>query len=556
MRQAAPSAQALPGFFLHLRLLWGLRLDIGMNRAGPGKKLLAALAFLVGAFPALGLSPAFYALMHHPVISASDTWPDFVLGLLCFVTSAVWVTWPILSAGVDDHSELSRYAAFPISSFRLLLASTLASLLEPRSIVFYAPLVGASVGYLHVRPTPLAVPWLLVLFGAYALFNAALSRVGLYVVLNVLRQPRSAELIGGAFVLFLLGCSLIPPIDTTWLVELGGELSGVPDTLVTDAALALGRFPTGWFAHGLYARWWARSDAALADVVGMLEMTLIAMAVAWGLLLEFHRQSGRGGPSAGQSRSSNPFAGKGSRARMLVVRELVDLWNNPRARLLASVPFVLAILLKVLSGRALFVYVLGSTADATVMGGLAVYGAVVMASTFSQNAFAYDGHGFAVFLAAPMALGDVLKAKNLVHASAGFALALLVTLFYLLYFRAGTALDVACALTGVVAMVPVLLLVGNFLSVFFPVKFHANLKRRDKLPFLASMIGIAAASVGAAPFGLALRLQGKDGPDLSSLGLILAAAALNWVLYRALLPTALRLLEQRRELILRSVTRD
>jgi ABC-2 type transport system permease protein len=235
---------------------------------------------------------------------------------------------------------------------------------------------------------------------------------------------------------------------------------------------------------------------------------------------------------------------------------VIDLWNNPRARLLASVPFVLAILLKVLSGRALFVYLLGGTADATVMGGLAVYGAVVMASTFSQNAFAYDGHGFAVFLAAPMALGDVLRAKNLVHASAGLLLALLVTLFYLVYFRAGSALDVACALAGVVAMVPVLLFVGNFLSVFFPVKFHANLKRRDKLPFLASMIGIGAASVGAAPFGLALKLQGKDGPALSSLGLILGAAAINWVLYRALLPVAVRLLEQRREVILRSVTRD
>ena len=37
-------------------------------------------------------------------------------------------------------------------------------------------------------------------------------------------------------------------------------------------------------------------------------------------------------------------------------------------------PFVLAILLKLLSGRDLFVYLLGQSADAWLMGGLSVYG--------------------------------------------------------------------------------------------------------------------------------------------------------------------------------------
>ena len=41
--------------------------------------------------------------------------------------------------------------AFPITSLRLMLASTLASLLEPRSLVFYGPLVGATLGYFSIR---------------------------------------------------------------------------------------------------------------------------------------------------------------------------------------------------------------------------------------------------------------------------------------------------------------------------------------------------------------------------------------------------------------------
>ena len=181
---------------------------------------------------------------------------------------------------------------------------------------------------------------------------------------------------------------------------------------------------------------------------------------------------------------------------------------------------------------------------------------MVIASTFSQNTFAYDGHGFSVFLTSPVELGDVLKAKNLVHAAAAFALASLEIIFYRVYFGHGSLIDIGCALLGVIALLPVLLAAGNFLSLYFPVKFHANLKRRDKLPFLASMIGVAAASAGSAPWGWALKLRVDDAPDGSTLALMALWAALAWVLYRGVLPLAMRLLVQRREIVLRAVTRD
>lgn len=551
----ARAVRPAPGFLQHLWLLWGLRLSIGLNRGRGGQRLLAVAAFLGSSLPAVFLGVGAWRLMHVPAIAQGHAWPDFILNLLCFVTSAVWVTWPVMSAGVDDHSEVSRYAAFPISSFRLMFASTLASLFEPRALVFFAPLTGAALGYLHVRPPAQLWPVPL-FFAAFALFNASLSRVGLHVVLNVLRQQRSAELIGGFFVLFLALASQIPPIDTSWLFQMDGTVAAVPDTLITDAALALGRVPPGWFGHGLKALWEGRAVTVLADLAGLAQLTVLAMVVAYGLLLDFHRQSGRAGPAAGQSRNQDPFARTQGRFQTLVLREAVDLWHNPRARLLASVPFVLSILLKLLSGRDLFVFFLGRTADAWVMGGLCLYGAIVIASTFSQNTFAYDGHGFSVFLTSPIDLGQVLVAKNLVHAGAAALLSGLCALFYLVYFGTGGPWDAAVALAGVAALVPVLLTAGNFLSLYFPVKFHANLKRRDKLPFAASMLGVAAASVGAAPLGFALRLQGKDGVEPWTLALVLFAALLGWGLWRALLPVAIRLLVQRRELVLRAVTRD
>ncbi len=546
----------VPGFFTHLGLLWALRLRIGLNRGGKGGAVVAVAAFLSSSAPSVVGVTAFFALMKHPAVVGSELWPEFILRLLCFVTTATWVTWPVLSAGVDDHSELSRYAAYPISSLRLMIASTLAGLFEPRSLVFYGPLVGATAGYVatHGSHYPLGV---VLLFLAYVLFNAALSRVGLHLVLNALRLQRSAELIGGGFAVTLLLASFIPPVDTSWLFriqEAGAE--AVPDTLVADAARALGRFPTGWFAHGVT---WASNGAlevVAADLAGLVEMTMVALAVAWGLLFDFHRQSGRGVPLSARELGSNPFATTKTVFSTLVAREALDLWHNPRARLLAAVPFVLGILLKLLSGRALFVFFLGKAADAWLLSGLCLYGAMVLGSTFSQNAFAYDGHGFAAFLAAPLELGLVLRAKNLVHALAGSGLAVVVAVFYLAYFRHGTLLDLALALGGVATLVPTLLTAGNFLSLFYPVKFHANLKRRDKLPLQASMLGLAAASVGSAPLGFVLRGFHKGAPTWSALGLVMLAAVAAWGVYRLTLPLALVLLSRRRELVLRAVTRD
>ncbi len=547
---------AAPGFFRHLLLLWGLRLNIGLNR-GPGKsRLLSVGAFLLSSAPAWGLGVTFYGLMRLRPVAESGVWPFFILNLLCFVTAAVWVTWPLMSAGVDDHSELSRYAPFPISPFRLLIASTVASLFEPRALVFYAPLTGAALGYASVHPV--RVQWFAVLlYCLFALLNAAWSRVGLHLVLNVLREKHSAELIGGGFVLFLVAASFIPPIDTSWLTAVGeGGVDKLDMSVIVNATLALGRVPPGFFGDALLELSYGYRRNALADGVGMLFFTLLGLGIAYALLLRFHRSVGRAGPAVKESGDNDPFARTRDRYTTLVVREALDLWRNPRARLLASVPFVLAILLKLMSGRALFEYLLGASVDAWLMGGLCTYGAVVMASTFSQNTFAYDGHGLAMLIAAPVELGDVLRAKNVVQGLAAAGMALLVGIFYRVYFGQGSALDFLCAMAAVAAVIPVLLAAGNFLSLYFPVKFHASLKRRDKLPLTASMLGIAAASVGCAPFVWALRFAGKSGPEWRTLAMIALCAAVNFVLYRALLPLSLRLLDQRREIVLRAVTRE
>ncbi len=374
-------------------------------------------------------------------------------------------------------------------------------------------------------------------------------------MLNVLRAKRSAELIGGGMVAFLLGASLIPPIDTSWLTAVGEGVEGLDFRMIVDAALALGRVPPGFLGTGFRALCHGHVGIAVGCAVGMAVFTAIGFAIAYALLLRFHRQVGRAGPSA-RAKAANPFARSDDGLHTLLVREAFDLFHNPRARLLVSVPFILAILLKLLSGRGLFAYFLGASVDGWLCGGLALYGAIVIASTFSQNAFGYDGRGMGVFLCSPVQLERVLRAKNAVHAGAALLVATLVVLFYAAYFREGSGWDLLVALLAVLTAIPVLLSAGNLLSVIFPVKFHASLQRRDKLPFAASMLGVAAASLGCAPFGWAMRACGR-GPTtgMTALGLLGAAVA-AWALYGLTSPLAFRLLDHRREQVFAAVTRE
>ncbi|MBX7116296.1 MAG: hypothetical protein K1X64_18365 [Myxococcaceae bacterium] len=550
--------QALPGFITHLRLLWGVRVDIALNRGGKQGQLLAVLSYLFSTAPGWGLGWGAYALLKVPAIAQSEVWPDFLLRLLCFVTSAVWATWPLLSAGVDDHSELSRYAAFPISSLRLMCASMVASFFEPRSLVFYAPLLGATAAYVKLRIGFSMTAWVLGALGflAFACFNAALSRLALHAVLNVLKQKRSGELLGGFTLLALFLASLIPPIDTSWLFSLQGNVGAVPDTVLFDATVALGRFPTGWFAHTLRSLALGNAWNAAKWTVSLVFLTAITLGLAYGWLLRFYRRSGVAGAQGTRSRTSNLFATAQKLSTTLMAKEAVDVWHNPRARLLAAVPFLLGILLKLLSGRDLFVFFLGASADAWVMGGLSMYAAIVMASTFSQNAFGYDGHGLAAFLAAPISLHAVLRAKNSVHGLAAAGLALLAMVFYRVYFGTGTVWDMACTVLGVALLIPTLLVVGNGLSLFFPVKFHADLKRRDRLPLLASLLGVAGVSLASAPWAFVLRAAEKTGVGLTSASWLAVVALLTWGLYAAAWPVTRRLLTTRREAVLKAVTRD
>jgi len=541
----------LPSLAGHFILLSRLRLELMKNRGLwlSGFGVLAALG--VGAVVAKGV----LALFRFAPVAQSALWPEFFLNLLCFIVAGLWALWPLLSVGADDFSESIRFSLYPISSFRLLWVATLARVLEVRNLLLLSPLLGAFWGYVELRGLSL-FPWPLLLLAATVLFYLALAQVFSNAMLCLLGHWRNAEILGGGLLVFLALATLIPPVDVSWLLETDfGALGELSDELIVHATVALGRIPTGYLGRGLERLHHGGSQSALAHVLVLLELAAILMVVAWGFLVDFLRRNFRAPPKPKPSKPDALFAKPRGLKGVLLLKEALELWKHPRARLLACVPFVLCIFIRVFSVRALFVYGMGEAADAFLMGALCLYAATLMTSTFAQNSFAYEGHAFFSLSSAPVEMAWVLRAKNLAQALSGALLAALVALFYVFYVRGGGLRECLFSAAAVGVLLPVLLCAGNFMSLLFPSKFHASLQRKDRLPLPVTLGGIVAAAVGVAPWSWMISfLQGQRPSGLLCMAL-LAVALLTWLLYYAVWPALTRLLEARKEAIWRAVMR-
>jgi len=547
------------GFFAHLWLIWHLRLTVAANRLRSASGAVPALlGLLLLAALAVALGWASFSLLAHPAVAASPRYSKFLLRLVCFLVSVVFVVWPVLSAGVDEHTELSRFSTFPIRPFRLFVASTVSAFFEPRSLVFYPIVFGAMLGYAAQRPYPL---WIGVgLAGAYLLMNVAWGRAGLTLVLNVLRHRRSAEILGLFFIGALFLATLAPPVDASWIYSLlragpEGAVGAIDERMIIGASRAIAGTPPGGLAKGIEYAANGRSLYAVFEIFALMFWANIGLAVSFWLLVRFYKGTARPAPPA-RDRKWNGRAARDGALQALLDREASDWVRNPKARLLVSVPFFLCILLKLVSARDLAAAFLGGAVDAWLLTVLCSYAGLVVGANFAQNVFAYDGPGLALLYAAPVPLRLVMAAKNAVHAAGALLVALFLTGFYGLYvFPAGPA-SMAAGLFALAGQIPVLLAAGNFLSVLAPRKFHASLRRRDRPPPVATFAGLFSAAAAIAPSTLVLRLLGGEEPGAGTLGALLLVAAIAWFGYLKLLPRACALLESRREVVLRQVMRE
>lgn len=550
----------LPGLVQHLWLLWRMRAQIAGNRSRANGLLGSALGNLALLGSGLAIAAGVYRVFANPAIARAPMLELFLLQLLGFLVAVMWIMWPIVTAGVDDSAELSRFTTMPIRPVRLFLASSLAALVEPRALVFYPVLFAAALGYASAHGVGLNWTALGIGTAAFALFNVAWGRVGLTATLNVLRHRRSAEILGGGFLVTLFLCALVPPLDTSWLTAAaqgGGVSVDKIDVAIIEAALLVFSIvPSGAWGLSLLApythmRW-------MTPVLWLYPAAyaVLGFGIAFALLLRFYANTARAGRNEVQvSRGAPPFR-SASLFRVLLERELRDLLHNPKMRLLCALPFFLTILLKLVQAREVIRVLAGPHTDLWIVVLLTTYGGVVLAANFAQNAFAYDGQGLFLLFAAPVPLRLVLIAKNVVHGAASLLLGLALFTFYALYVHHPAGPDAAAALATLAFQVLLILAIGNVLSVIAPRKFHAGLQRRDRVPPLTTAGGILGAGLALVPLRLAVATTpGMPLGWLQVLALVLSVG-LGAAAYFLALKPALELLERRREDVLRAITRE
>jgi len=550
----------LPSLPRHLWLLWKMRLQIAANRGHTNGLLgtFAGLAALLGS--GVGIAVGVYHVFRNPGVTHSPMLEMFLFQMLGFLVAVMWIMWPVVTAGIDDSAELSRFTTMPIRPVRLFLASSLAALVEPRALVFYPVLFAAALGYAHGHGVPLRWAGLCAGTAGFALFNVAWGRVGLTGTLNVLRHRRSAEILGGGFLVMLFLCALVPPLDTSWLAAAAQSgsvrVEKIDVTLIEAALLVFSIVPSGSWGLAFVAPYTKLGWISPVLVLYAVSYAVLGYGIAFVLLLRFYANTARAGQTEVKPTSAGRAFQSASLFRVLLERELRDLLHNPKMRLLCALPFFLTILLKLVQAREVIHAVVGPHTDVWIIVLLTTYGGVVLAANFAQNAFAYDGQGLFLLFAAPISLRKVLLAKNVVHGAASLLLGLALFVFYALYVHAPTGPEAAAALATLGFQVLLILAIGNVLSVIAPRKFHAGLQRRDRVPPLTTAGGMLGAGLALVPLQFALGRAPGLPIDAARALLVAGGLPLGIALYLLALRPALALLAARREDVLRAITRE
>lgn len=505
-QRSATRHRSLPSASQHLAVLWHTNRLLARQRLGLTQARLQRVLSLLALVPAAALGCLSYWFMTHQNITQATEVSQFYLNLLCFITAMLWITWPVMSAGVEDASDSQRFQAYPVSIRRLLVASTLSSLLRPVSLFMFAPLLGAVVGYSvsHVVRHGWLVP---LLACSFLLMCAGWSQAALYWVRDVLRSKRNGQALGLLLIgLIALGI-ILPPVDISWIYQ--ERTSDAPGGIgldleqYTNIAYAFSRVPAGYLGEGLRALHDLQPQAALVDAAAMLLLAALGLLTAQVLLS--HTSQGKASYRQESPSAQRVFLWTRTPLATLTLREILSLWRNPRARLLCAIPFVLMVLLRLFSAHALIVHFGGNDIDHWLMAVLAAYAVTLIASTFAFNSFGDDGQGLFQLLAAPVSPHQILSAKCRAQAGLMLTVGLGSCGFYSLYIHAVDSGVFLLVSLGIFVMVCLSIPSALLLSVHFPANTDSRLNHRARQPLAIATLGLLICLLAAAPLFIALQ---------------------------------------------------
>jgi len=479
------------------------------------------------------------------------------LALMFWGIFLFWQLFPVVASAFIETFDSSNLLRFPLSYPAFFAVRLVYGSLDPATLLGCLWLLGIWTG-ISIADPRLLVGAGLALF-VFAAANILLARMIFAWVERWLARRRTREIMGVLFFLIIISFQFIGPLAGRF----GGKAH--PDVArFTDLLLPLERLlPPGLaasavagFAHGNFLGGAASFAMLCAYVIAffwLLNARMVALYHGENLSEGLARVSPKKEKEKLPVRVGWNVPGVPGPVAAIFEKECRYLSRSGPMLFTLIMPIVILMIFRLTplkTDRDSFL--LRAPDFAFPIG--ALY-ALLMLTNLVYNNFGADGSGIQFFFVAPVRFREIVRAKNLVHAS---ILALEMTLVWLVVFFVfrPPSLDFTLAtVAGILFAAPVNFAVGNLLSLYTPKKFDfgtfgrqraANTTTFASLGVQAVVFGIAAAAIVPAYF--------LHRMWIATLAL-LTLAAIAFVFYEFVLSRVDRIAIARRETLISELSR-
>jgi ABC-2 type transport system permease protein len=532
---------------LMTRLRW--RIFVNSLRTRRGKLDLASRALVAGSLTVMGfgvgaiLAIGGWATFRtgQPLILAAELWCVF----------AFWQLLPLFVTGFGAQTNLSSLLRFPVRFPAFALLNLTYGLSDPVSIAGTYWLAAILVGVTAAEPRVFGLA--AAVMAVFAVFNVLLNRTLMAWLEPWLARRRTREILGIAFILFVLSLQFIGPISRRWgrrglplLHAVEGVAEALPPGLAAAAVLTASR------------RYGHASRELLAG------LALEALGLVWLLGVRLRAQyrgenltEVRDEGTAAVRKPVRPgwrLPGVSPAVSALFEKDLRYLARNSSVYLTMTVPLVLVLVFG-LSGGGNLTRRLAIPGAGTAVFPAAVAYCLVILYSLAYNSLGYDGAGVAALFAAPIQFRDVLLAKNLLQTLAVAAEVLAVYLLTCLVFSPPNLLVIVLTVLWALVSLPVNFTAADLASLYFPRQLVFGGLRRQKAPAVALIIAFVT-QLGIGVIGAAAYLLGRWAGNLwfTAAGL-LVVGIVALVAYRRVLEACDGIALERREQLMGELCR-
>ena len=552
------SAQARTQFAAIARVRWQIlfnSLQTMRGRLEMVSRLIVAFWFAGGGLGgAAGLAVASWYFFSHD----QGEW----LALILWIIFLFWQLFPVVATAFTETFDSSNLLRFPLTYRSYFMVRLVYGSLDPSTALGSLWLSGIWVG-ITIANKRLLIPTGLALL-VFALLNIVLARMIFAWAERWLAQRKTREIMGIVFFLIIISFQFIGPIT--------GRLLGRRHPNVTQFGRIIvpieRALPPGVAASALVN--FSRSDA----IGGLTSLGVLCVyAIAFLLLLNMRIRAQYRGENLSEAPAAmgRPRGVLGGTKGAIPVRAA---WNLPfisgpvaaifekETRYLSRsgpmlftliMPLVILLIFRVSPSKSGAGNLLGNASNLAFPIGAAY--ALLMLTNLIYNNFGAEGVGVQFLFVAPVRFREIVRAKNLVHATILALEMLLVWIAASIMYQPPALEYTAATIAAVLFAAPVNMAVGNLLSIYTPKKFDFGTFGRQRAATTTAFasLGVQACviALGGATFVVGYSLHRL----WISTALLLVLAAIAFICYNLVLNRIDRIALNHRETLIAELSK-